>query len=171
MQMSKNSQWSTQCQPNTGTIAVWENTRQRTKVKQLSPRRQHHIQPALNQGLRECGQKPQRNISRGTWRVEDYCSFMAITATNGETGHSFWWRSGTKLTILELSSLPNTQIPSAGPDLPGVEFSLTMFEDPGCQLPESITRWLAPSVQLGMFPAGWPWELCLTSSQTCGWLV
>ena len=97
MQMSKNSQWSTQCQPNTGTIAVWENTRQRRKVKQLSPRRQHHIQPALNQGLRECGQKPQRNISRGTWRVEDYCSFMAITATNGETGHSFLWRSGTKL--------------------------------------------------------------------------
>ena len=28
----------------------------------------------------------------------------------------------------------------AGPDHPGVEFSLTMFEDPGCQLPESITR-------------------------------
>merc|ERR1711936_1174675 len=30
-----------------------------------------------------------------------------------------------------------------GPDLPGVEFSLTMFEDPGCQLPESITSWVA----------------------------
>merc|ERR1712223_2137583 len=49
---------------------------------------------------------------RGTWRVQDYCSFMAIRATNG-------------------------------PDNPGVEFSLTMFEDPGCQLPESITSWVA----------------------------
>jgi len=49
---------------------------------------------------------------RGTWRVEDYCSFMAIRATNGA-------------------------------DHPGVEFSLTMFEDPGCQLPESITSWVA----------------------------
>ena len=33
--------------------------------------------------------------------------------------------------------------PTQGPDLPGLEFSLTMFEDPGVQLPESMMSWVA----------------------------
>jgi len=75
--------------------------------------RQHH---ATHQGEAVVSTKatshPACPKPRGTWRVEDYSSFMAIRATNG-------------------------------PDHPGVEFSLTMFEDPGCQLPESITSWVA----------------------------
>ena len=94
------------------------------------------------------------NIFRGTWRVEDYCSFMAIRATNGETAHYFWTFFGVILT-------------QSGADHPGVEFSLTMFEDPGCQLPESITRSLALNPQLVSV------GLCLSSSLSigCSWVA
>ena len=143
------------------------------KARQSSPPRRPHIMPALHQAyFLIC------DISRGTWRVEDYCSFMAIRATNGETD------SDSDLRLIPTRT---------GPDHPGVEFSLTMFEDPGCQLPESITRFLAFNpkfirfsweairalsnfifvfvVLIRLFAAGWQCELCRTSSQTCGWPV
>ena len=85
---------------------------------------------------------PMCNISRGTWRVEDYSSFMAIRATNGEIQKIF------------LSGYFRLIPTRAGPEHPGVEFSLTMFEDPGCQLPESITRCLDFNPE---FIAGFSW--------------
>ena len=94
---------------------------------------------------------PDTMFFRGTWRVEDYCSFMAIRATNGETEK-----------LRDFGLIPTR----AGPDHPGVEFSLTMFEDPGCQLPESITRFLAFNpelywLQLGGIVSPAQFHLCI----------
>ena len=83
---------------------------------------------------------PDAMFFRGTWRVEDYCSFMAIRATNGETkkNHfeleiqdSFQLEQGP--TILEWS-FPSPCLRTLGASFlsPSPGFALSILNYIGC---------------------------------------